>query len=320
MQRTGGRQIAAIKIRDISIRSKNLQKSESFATTKKRFLPPKARDRSTKVHFHSASLNGQPPAITKSTLKKLLPNPKAAAIFPNEMFLKRPYSIDYVPKASRFFAGRRVAFTLIELLVVIAIIAILASMLLPALSKAKERAKQIQCINNLKQVGLATLFYVEDFGGLAQVDNILNSDFAWGSILSSNQNLGESKIFLCPSYPPRSFANWFQTYGIWADPPTDFRARRGERDGYVCLNFNNIQSPTEYPHLADTTSQGKRGISAKQFHSFETSSTNVHARHSGKADCWFADGHVEAFSPLQFDELGIHATAGQDTVPSYFPN
>lgn len=220
----------------------------------------------------------------------------------------------------RGFIRRRRAFTLIELLVVIAIIAILASMLLPALAKAKEKAKQTQCINNLKQVGLATLLYAEDFGDLVQVDDLLNTTFAWGGILSSNQNLGESKIFLCPSYPPRSFTNWFQTYGVWRDPPPRNIVRRGEHDEYIYVNFNAIQSPTEYPHLADTTSQGRRGIFAKQFHFFETSSTNVHARHSGKADCWFADGHVEAFSPRQFDELGIHALDGQDTAPSYFEN
>src|SRR5262249_20369804 len=119
------------------------------------------------------------------------------------------------------WSGRRRGFTLIELLVVVAIIAILASLLLPALATAKSKAQATRCLNNLKQLGLATLIYSQDHQNLVQIDAPLDPGITWASILSTNQHLKPYDLFLCPSYSPYHFTNWFKTYGVRQDPPVE---------------------------------------------------------------------------------------------------
>jgi prepilin-type N-terminal cleavage/methylation domain-containing protein/prepilin-type processing-associated H-X9-DG protein len=119
--------------------------------------------------------------------------------------------------------GDRAGFTLIELLVVIAIIAILAALLLPALAKAKQKGQAASCINNLRQMGLASHMYADDFNGryclTFQVTGDNSSSLsggrrAWFDFLLPYQKT--TNLLLCP-VRSQKFKEFIQVYPTGPD-------------------------------------------------------------------------------------------------------
>ncbi len=190
------------------------------------------------------------------------------------------------PKSSSKCQNYRI-FTLIELLVVIAIIAILASMLLPALNKARETAKKIKCMSQMKSLGTIFALYTDSYDGHLVPPRVPPAK-TWGNagLLSEKELPWNSKLRLCPSRDPEKIANIYNVNGY--DYGLNYHIANILTAG--CWGrLNRVKNTSRTGYLFESTGS----------YQVEPTTNSLAFRHSNTTNTLFIDGHVENLKPNQ---------------------
>lgn len=202
-------------------------------------------------------------------------------------------------------------FTLIELLVVIAIIAILAAMLLPALSKAREKAREINCTSNLKNCTKMAFFYQQDFGNYIPLYRTASSTQtggnSWAGIFQDCGYLkGPQKFLACPSVESTIETDdnrLHYTYGCVANDASHYASGKYAGNGTVWryMVTGKINKPSMAFYLADSWDTVNRiQVAFAFFKSDYSDNRGFHFRHSRRINAGYLDGHVEASQEREF--------------------